>query len=167
MTQKFYDEHKDFAKAILQRHRRDAEADQEEPAEVANILSRDAGGNPTPRQFKQWIGNPAFTWTTRPRGLMRTASFMSRTDQLGEDAAHWRDLGLPARLPDERELSGGTAACCEPRHAVRALAAQAVAPLRTPRAWARVADGHRRVTRGTPHDSEGDIVVWASGFPTL
>jgi NitT/TauT family transport system substrate-binding protein len=99
MTQSFYDDHKDFAGQFY----KDIVAMQKliktNPLKVATLLSRDAGGNPTPRQFKQWIGNPALTWTTRPRGLMRYASFMSRTDQLTKMPRSWRDLVFPPVYP--------------------------------------------------------------------
>ena len=99
MTQKFYDEHRDFAgqfyRDIVAMHK----LIKTNPLRVANLLSRDAGGNPTPRQFKQWIGNPALTWTTRPRGLMRYASFMSRTNQLTKMPRSWRDLVFPPVYP--------------------------------------------------------------------
>ena len=99
MTQDFYDDHRDFAGQFY----KDIVAMQKlirtNPLKVATLLSRDAGGNPTPRQFKQWIGNPALTWTTRPRGLIRYASFMSRTDQLTKMPRSWRDLVFPPVYP--------------------------------------------------------------------
>lgn len=61
---------------------------------------RSRSSAPTWRQFKQWIGNPAITYTTRPRGLMRTASFMARTGQLpGRQPTSWRDLVFPPVYP--------------------------------------------------------------------
>jgi NitT/TauT family transport system substrate-binding protein len=99
MTQDFYDDHRDFAGQFY----KDVAAMQKlirtNPLKVATLLSRDAGGNPTPRQFKQWIGDPALTWTTRPRGLIRYANFMSRTDQLTKMPRSWRDLVFPPVYP--------------------------------------------------------------------
>ena len=43
--------------------------------------------------------NPALTWTTRPRGLMRTATFMFRTNQLGKMPPNWRELVFPPVYP--------------------------------------------------------------------
>jgi hypothetical protein len=65
------------------------------PDRVAKVLQQDAGGNPTNRQFKQWLVNPALNWTTRPRGLMRTANFMFRTQQIGKMPPNWRELVFP------------------------------------------------------------------------
>ena len=70
-------------------------ADHVQPAEGAHILQDDAGGQPTWRQFKQWLANPALTWTTQPLGLMRFANFMVRTKQLSKMPASWRDLVFP------------------------------------------------------------------------
>ncbi len=70
------------------------------PQKAATILQQDAGGNPTWRQFKQWIGNAAINYTTRPRGLMRTATFMNRTGQLpGRMPSSWTDLVFPPVVP--------------------------------------------------------------------
>ena len=62
---------------------------------MAHILQDDAGGQPTWRQFKQWLANPALTWTTKPLGLMRFANFMVRTKQLSKMPASWKDLVFP------------------------------------------------------------------------
>ena len=73
---------------------------QTNPQKAALILQNDAGGNPTWRQFKQWIGNAAITYTTRPRGLMRTATFMNRTGQLpGRMPSKWTELVFPPVVP--------------------------------------------------------------------
>jgi NitT/TauT family transport system substrate-binding protein len=100
MTQKFYDDHTAFARQFY----RDIQAMHKviltNPLRAARILERDAGGNPTWRQFKQWLGNPALKWTTRPRGMMRTANFMRRTNQLtGRIPRSWRDLVFPPVHP--------------------------------------------------------------------
>ena len=67
---------------VLQQRRGAWRRSSENPDRVAQILQQDAGGTPTNRQFKQWLVNQALNWTTRPRGLMRTAYFMRRTDQI-------------------------------------------------------------------------------------
>jgi NitT/TauT family transport system substrate-binding protein len=99
MTQDFYDDHRDFAGQFYKDIQAMHKLIKTNPLKVATLLSRDAGGNPTPRQFKQWIGNPALTWTTRPRGLIRYAYFMNRTDQLTKMPRSWRDLVFPPVYP--------------------------------------------------------------------
>lgn len=99
VTQSFYNQNTAFANQVYRDIQAAIKLVSTNPQRVANLLAKDAGGNPTPRQFKQWIGNPAITYTTRPRGLMRTAYFMSRTGQLpGRAPASWRDLVFPPVL---------------------------------------------------------------------
>jgi len=100
VTEKFYKEYTQFSNQLYGDVANAIKLVKTNPQKVAQILAEDAGGNPTPRQFKQWIGNPAITYTTRPRGLMRTASFMSRTGQLpGRLPSSWRDLVFPPVHP--------------------------------------------------------------------
>jgi NitT/TauT family transport system substrate-binding protein len=93
--QKFYDEHTDFAKWFYNQIVAMHAMIKKNPDRVAHILQTDAGGTPTWRQFKQWLVNPALTWTTRPLGLMRTASFMFKTQQLTKMPSSWLDVVFP------------------------------------------------------------------------
>jgi NitT/TauT family transport system substrate-binding protein len=95
MTQKFYDENRAFSQQFYRDIVAMHKLIETNPVRAANLLSKDAGGIPTWRQFKQWIGNPALTWTTRPRGLMRYAAFMNRTNQLDKMPSSWRELVFP------------------------------------------------------------------------
>ncbi len=100
VTEKFYREYPQFSNQLYRDVVNAIKLVKTNPKKVAQILQDDAGGAPTARQFKQWIGNPAITYTTRPRGLMRTASFMNRTGQLpGRLPASWRDLVFPPVHP--------------------------------------------------------------------
>ena len=100
VTDKFYREYTTFSNQLYRDVAAAIKLISTNPQKVAQILQDDAGGNPTWRQFKQWIGNPAITYTTRPRGLMRTANFMARTDQLpGRMPSSWRDLVFPPVYP--------------------------------------------------------------------
>jgi NitT/TauT family transport system substrate-binding protein len=99
VTQKFYDDHTDFSRWF---YRQIAAANvmiKKNPTKVARILQEDAGGNPTWRQFKQWIANPALRYTTRPRGLMRFAYFMNRIGMINRMPRSWRDLVFPPVYP--------------------------------------------------------------------
>jgi len=100
VTQKFYGEYTAFSNQFYRDIANAIKLIQTNPKKVSQILQDDAGGKPTARQFKQWIGNPAITYTTRPRGLMRTATFMSKTGQLpGRQPSSWRDLVFPPVYP--------------------------------------------------------------------
>ncbi|HEV8053688.1 MAG TPA: ABC transporter substrate-binding protein [Candidatus Limnocylindrales bacterium] len=100
VTQKFYSEYTQLSNQLYRDVQAAIKLIDTNPQRVAMMLQQDAGGNPTWRQFKQWIGNPAITFTTRPRGLMRTVTFMSRTGQLpGKRPSSWRDLVFPPVYP--------------------------------------------------------------------
>jgi NitT/TauT family transport system substrate-binding protein len=104
MNTTFYADHTDFAKFFYQSVAKMQELIRKSPDRVAHILQDDSNGTPTWRQYKQWLvvkdpgfKTPALGWTTRPLGLMRTASFMSRTGQLGGSKLprSWKDLVFP------------------------------------------------------------------------
>ena len=99
VTDKFYGEYTDFSNQFYKEVAAAIKLIHTNPKKVSQILQDDAGGNPTHRQFKQWLGNPAITFTTRPRGLYRTAYFMNRTGQLTKLPGSWRDLVHPPVLP--------------------------------------------------------------------
>lgn len=99
MTQSFYDRYPQFARAFYTNVVKMEDLIKRSPDTVAKILQQDAGGIPTNRQFKQWLVNPALNWTTRPRGLMRTAYFMHRTSQIAKMPGSWRELVFPPVYP--------------------------------------------------------------------
>jgi NitT/TauT family transport system substrate-binding protein len=106
MQQKFYDEHTAFAKFFYNQIVAMHKLINTNPTRVARIRAADAGGQPTWRQFKQWLTakdpttkRPALTWTTRPLGLMRTAAFMNKTAQLSKAPTSWRELVFPPVYP--------------------------------------------------------------------
>jgi NitT/TauT family transport system substrate-binding protein len=100
--QKFYDDHTAFAKWLYEQIGAMEALIAKSPDKVAHILQDDAGGSPSWRQFKQWIvaKDPggkvqALTFTERPLGLIRTANFMFKTQQLTKMPASWKDLVFP------------------------------------------------------------------------
>jgi NitT/TauT family transport system substrate-binding protein len=106
MQQTFYDDHTAFARFFYNQVVAMHNLIKKNPQRVARILEKDAGGQATRRQFKQWLTakdpatkRPALTWTTRPLGLMRTAAFMVRTGQLSKSPQNWRELVFPPVYP--------------------------------------------------------------------
>jgi NitT/TauT family transport system substrate-binding protein len=106
MTQKFYDEHTAFGKFFYNAVAAAQAQIKKNPDKVAHILQDDAGGTPTWRQFKQWLVAkdpglkvPALTWTTRPLGMMRTANFMVKTNQLSKMPNNWKEIVFPPVYP--------------------------------------------------------------------
>ena len=99
VTQKFYDDHTAFSRALYSDVVRAIKLIEQKPDLAARILSRDAGGSPSPRLFKSWIRNKALDYTTRPRGLMRFAYFMNRIGAINRMPQSWRDLVFPPVYP--------------------------------------------------------------------
>lgn len=95
VTQKFYNEHPDFAKRFYTDVVEAIALIKKDPATAARILQDDAGGQPTWRQFKQWIADPGLTYTTRPLGLVRFASFMNRIGAISKMPSSWKELVFP------------------------------------------------------------------------
>src|SRR5215208_7156111 len=98
-TEKFYGDYTQLSNQLYKDTAAAIKLTKTNPKKVAMILQDDAGGNPTWRQFKQWIGNSAITYTTRPRGLMRTAAFMVKSNQLTKMPGDWKELVFPPVYP--------------------------------------------------------------------
>lgn len=99
VTQKFYDAYPAFSKRFYDDIVAAIKMIKANPVKVAKILQDDAGGAPTWRQFKQWIGSPALTYTTRPLGLMRFAYFMNKIGMINKMPSTWKDLVFPPVYP--------------------------------------------------------------------
>ncbi len=98
-TQKFYGDHTDFARWFYKEIAKAIVLIKKKPDTVARILSKDAGGNPTSKQFKGWITHKALSYSTRPRGLMRFASFMNQIGQINKMPRSWKELVFPPVYP--------------------------------------------------------------------
>jgi|SRR5581483_6919061 len=69
------------------------------PLKVARLLQEDSDGTPTWRQYKQWLAHSGLTFTTRPLGLMRYATFMNKVGMIGKVPASWKTLVFPPVYP--------------------------------------------------------------------
>jgi NitT/TauT family transport system substrate-binding protein len=58
------------------------------------MLAKDSGGRPTAAEYRSWT-NPALSYTTRPRGLMRFASVMNQVGAINKMPRSWKDLVFP------------------------------------------------------------------------
>lgn len=99
VTQKFYDQHTAFAKRMYTNIANAIKLIKSNPSKVGQILSKDAGGNPSAKQFTAWIKNKAITYSTRPRGLMRFAVFMQRVGAINKVPRTWKELVFPPVYP--------------------------------------------------------------------
>lgn len=100
ITQKFYDDYTAFAKRYYKLVKQSIDLLNKKPKVAAAILAREDSTDATAAQFKAWITRKkSLTFTTRPRGLMRTAGFMNRIGLLGKVPGSWRELVFPPVYP--------------------------------------------------------------------
>jgi len=70
------------------------------PGVAAAILAREDSTATTAAQFRRWITRKkSLAFTTRPRGLMRTAKFMEKIGLLTTVPRSWRELVFPPVYP--------------------------------------------------------------------
>src|SRR3712207_1930972 len=100
MQQRLYDQYTPFANRYYRLIRQRIDMLNKRPAAAAAILARDEPSETTARTYRSWITRKkSLTYTTRPRGLMRTASFMNKVNLLNRVPRSWRDLVFPPVLP--------------------------------------------------------------------
>ncbi len=99
VTQKFYDQYPEFSQRFYNDVVAAIKMIKTNPMKVAKVLQEDAGGLPTWRQFKQWLGDPGITFTTRPLGLMRFSYFMNKIGMINKMPNSWKDLVFPPVYP--------------------------------------------------------------------
>ena len=99
MTSKFYAQYPQFAAAFYADVAKAIRSIDTNPLAVAHLLQDDSEGTPTWRQYKQWLSASGLTYTTRPLGLMRYATFMSRIGMISRVPASWKQLVFPPVYP--------------------------------------------------------------------
>ena len=100
LTQKFYDEYRAFSNRFYRLVKQSIDLINKKPKAAAAILAREDQTEATTVQFTRWITRKkSLTFTTRPRGLMRTAGFMNRIGLLNKVPGSWRELVFPPVLP--------------------------------------------------------------------
>jgi NitT/TauT family transport system substrate-binding protein len=100
LTQKFYDEYRAFSNRFYRLVKQSIDLINKKPKAAAAILAREDQTEATTVQFTRWITRKkSLTFTTRPRGLMRTAGFMNKIGLLNKVPGSWRELVFPPVLP--------------------------------------------------------------------
>jgi NitT/TauT family transport system substrate-binding protein len=100
VTQKFYDEYTAFSNRYYRLVKQSIDLLNKRPKVAAGILAREDSTDATAAQFRTWITRKkSLTYTTRPRGLMRTAGFMNKIGLLGKVPNSWRELVFPPVYP--------------------------------------------------------------------
>jgi NitT/TauT family transport system substrate-binding protein len=99
-TQRFYDEYTAFSNRFYRLVKQSIDLLNKKPRVAAAILAREDTTETTAAQFRRWITRKkSLTFTTRPRGLMRTASFMQKIGLLNKVPGSWRELVFPPVYP--------------------------------------------------------------------
>jgi NitT/TauT family transport system substrate-binding protein len=100
LTQRFYDEYRAFSQRFYRLVKQSIDLINKKPKTAAAILAREDQTEATTAQFTRWITRKkSLTFTTRPRGLMRTAGFMNKIGLLGKVPNNWRELVFPPVYP--------------------------------------------------------------------
>jgi NitT/TauT family transport system substrate-binding protein len=100
VTQKFYDDHTAFSKRFYRLVKQSIDLLNKKPRVAAAILAREDATDTTAAQFRHWITRRiSLAFTTRPRGLMRTARFMHKLGLLNKVPRSWRELVFPPVYP--------------------------------------------------------------------
>jgi NitT/TauT family transport system substrate-binding protein len=99
LTQRFYDQYRAFSNRFYKLVNQSIDLINKKPKVAAAILSKESRGETSAAQFKRWITRKkSLTFTTRPRGLMRTAAFMNKFGLLSKVPGSWRELVYPPVL---------------------------------------------------------------------
>lgn len=99
LQQKFYDQYPQFANTFYKDVKKAQDLLNKKPATAAKILAVEDPSSATAAQYKAWITDKAIHYTTRPRGLMRTANFMNKIGLLSKMPGSWKDLVFPPVYP--------------------------------------------------------------------
>jgi NitT/TauT family transport system substrate-binding protein len=100
VTQRFYDDYTSFSNRYYRLVRQAIDLLNKRPGVAAAILAREDTTETTAAQFRRWIDRKkSLTFTTRPRGLMRTAGFMNKIGLLNRVPRNWRELVFPPVYP--------------------------------------------------------------------
>jgi NitT/TauT family transport system substrate-binding protein len=100
VTQKFYDEYTAFSNRFYRLVKQSIDMLNKRPRGAAVILAREDASDASAAQFRTWITRrKSLKFTTRPRGLMRTAGFMNKIGLLNKLPRNWRELVFPPVYP--------------------------------------------------------------------
>jgi NitT/TauT family transport system substrate-binding protein len=100
ITQRFYDDYTAFSNRLYRLVKQSIDLLNKKPTVAAAILAREDATDTTAAQFRRWITRKkSLSFTTRPRGLMRTARFMHKLGLLNQVPRSWRELVFPPVYP--------------------------------------------------------------------
>jgi NitT/TauT family transport system substrate-binding protein len=100
VTQKFYNDYTAFSKRYYVLVKQSIDLLNKKPKVAAGILAREDTTEASAAQFKSWITRTkSLRFTTRPRGLLRTAGFMNKIGLLNKVPGSWRELVFPPVYP--------------------------------------------------------------------
>ena len=100
VTRRFYDDHTAVSNRFYRLVQQSINQQNDTPRVSAAILAREDATGTTAAQFRRWITRKkSLTFTTRPRGLVRTARFMHRLGLMSRVPRSWRELVFPPVYP--------------------------------------------------------------------
>ncbi len=95
MTEKFYEQHPDFAKALYFAILEATKLLNEKPDEAAKMLSQADGGKVSPEQYKEWITKSLVQYSIVPKAFLKQAEFMKEIGMLNKQPKSIDELILP------------------------------------------------------------------------
>jgi NitT/TauT family transport system substrate-binding protein len=95
MTQSFYDQYPQLARAFYQGVVDATRLINEKPDEVAKLLAAEQDNKVPPEQLKAWMSDAGVSYSTLPHGFMKYAEFMKTVDLISKVPAAMTELELP------------------------------------------------------------------------
>jgi NitT/TauT family transport system substrate-binding protein len=100
MTRAYYNQYTAFSQRFYRLVKQQIDLINKKPKVAAAILAREDATETTATQIRRWITRKnSLKFTTRPRGLMRTAGFMNKIGLLNRVPRNWRELVFPPVYP--------------------------------------------------------------------
>lgn len=98
VNEKFANEHPQFVKMFYRELLVVTQFLKAHPREAAEILSKDAGGKASPREFEAWLRRPDVIFSTTPHGFLAMAKFMQSIGNLSKVPSSMHDIDYAGTL---------------------------------------------------------------------
>ncbi|WNS74140.1 ABC transporter substrate-binding protein [Bacillus sp. DTU_2020_1000418_1_SI_GHA_SEK_038] len=99
VTEDYYNDNREIMDVLYKNVQRAIDLLNDDPAQAAEILSKDSDGSPSAEQYKEWITQDYIQYTTKPNGFINFAEVMKELKMIDkipacEDILH-ENLGNP------------------------------------------------------------------------
>lgn len=92
IREEYHDQNPEIASALWSNIQRATDLLQKDSARSAEILSRESGGEMSPREFERFLTEQGVGYTTLPNGYMKFAGFMEEVGMIQTAPGSWKDL---------------------------------------------------------------------------